>query len=132
MTALRAFCLPARDLHNARTLELAQGTSDASPRRQNRPLSASDEEMASSCSGVIIGDVADRPLIDIFGRDDWRRNDILRTLADRVPIGLLGMAPGFEPKETYAQMCGMCWGIRSHLVETAPDTLAPAECYSAG
>ena len=86
--------------------------------------------MASNCSGVILGDAGRRSLAVLCGGDDWRQNDILRTLADKGPAGLLGMAPDFKPKETYAQKCELCWEVRSYLAEAYPDTLAPTECYS--
>ena len=86
--------------------------------------------MAFNCSGVIIGDLADKSLSDIFCGNDWRQNDILRTLANKGPVGLLQMAPDFQPKETYAQKCELCWEVRSHLARFLPDTLAPAECYT--
>lgn len=86
--------------------------------------------MASNCSGVIFGDARTATLAELCGADDWRRNDILRLLADRGPIGLLEMAPDFEPKDTYAQKCELCWEIRSLLEPAYPETLAPPECYS--
>jgi hypothetical protein len=86
--------------------------------------------MASNCSGVIVGDAEHRSLTDIFHDDDWCRNEVLRTLADKGPVGLLQMARDFQQKETYAQKCELCWEVRSHLAETIPDTFAPVECYS--
>ena len=86
--------------------------------------------MASNCSGVIVGDARRSSLMAVVGSGDWRENEILRRLADRGPAGLLEMVPDFQPKETYAQKCELCWEVRSHLAEAYPDTLAPAECYS--
>jgi len=86
--------------------------------------------MASNCSGVIIGDAKATTLAELCDTDHWRRNDILRTLADSGPRGLLELAPGFEPKDTYAQKCELCWEIRSYLAPDHSDTLAPPECYS--
>ena len=85
--------------------------------------------MASNCSGLIVGDATRESLADILVGDGWRRNDILRTLADKGPVGLLEMAPDFQPKETYVQKCELCWEVRSHLAEAHPETLAPMECY---
>ena len=86
--------------------------------------------MPSNCSGIILGDAGATTLSKLCGTDDWRKGDIPRVLADRGPVGLLDLAPGFEPKETYAQRCELCWEVRSFLASDYPETLAPPECYS--
>ena len=86
--------------------------------------------MATNCSGVIIGDARETTLAQLHSDPDWSQNDILRTLADHGPVGLLDMAPEFEPRETYAQKCELCWEVRSHLAPSYPETLAPPECYT--
>ena len=86
--------------------------------------------MATNCSGVIIGDARETTLAQLHSDPDWRQNDILRSLADHGPMGLLDMAPEFEPRETYAQKCELCWEVRSHLAPSYPEALAPPECYT--
>ena len=85
--------------------------------------------MATNCSGVVLGDARETTLAELHNDPDWRRNDILRALADRGPMGLLDLAPEFQPRETYAQKCELCWEVRSHLAPSYPETLAPPECY---
>ena len=86
--------------------------------------------MPSNCSGIVLGDAGVTTLSELCGTDHWRKNDILRLLADRGPVGLLDMAPGFAPKETYVQRCELCWEVRSFLAAAHPRTLAPPECYA--
>jgi len=86
--------------------------------------------MPSNCSGIVLGDAETTALSDLCGTDHWRKSDIARLLADRGPVGLLDLAPDFEPKETYAQKCELCWEVRSFLSSAHPETLAPPECYA--
>ena len=86
--------------------------------------------MAWNCSGILIGDARRQSLVEIIRGNDWRKNDILRTIADRGPAGLLDLAPDFEPEPTYAHKCELCWQVRSALAKDHPETLGPPECYA--
>ena len=104
---------------------------DVSPQlMQETHINPDGSVMAWNCSGLLIGDLTKTALTRIFRGDDWRSNEILRTLAEKGPVGLLEMAPEFQPKETYVQKCELCWEVRSHLAGRFPDTLGPAEGYS--
>jgi hypothetical protein len=85
--------------------------------------------MASNCSGLTIGNAESGSLSDIFHSDDWQRDEIVKTVTDNGPVGLLDLALDFEPKETYAQKCELCWEVRSHLAVRYPHAMSPVEIY---
>jgi MoaA/NifB/PqqE/SkfB family radical SAM enzyme len=86
-----------------------------------------------TCSGIIIGNVTERPLSEIW-RNWLAKNDaIISRLFDSGPAGLLNdvVKLGFKPAELYAGKCHLCANLRQFLFDKGlyKSTLGPAECY---
>lgn len=88
---------------------------------------------SGTCSGIVIGNVSERPLDEIW--QNWRpeSDKLVNTLFDYGPAGLLGEAVklGYKPAEFYAGKCHLCTSIRQFFFEKGlyKSTVGPAECY---
>jgi MoaA/NifB/PqqE/SkfB family radical SAM enzyme len=85
------------------------------------------------CSGIILGNLKERPLEEIWSGFDPIKASLIRVLAIDGPIGLMGLpeASGYEPLPLYADKCHLCTDLRRYLVARSayPQVLGPVECY---
>jgi MoaA/NifB/PqqE/SkfB family radical SAM enzyme len=89
---------------------------------------------SGTCSGIILGNVSETPLEDIWKQFDPAQEDFINTLFNSGPLGLLDEAArqGYEQQEIYAGKCHLCTGIRQFLFDNGlrGSIIGPAECYT--
>jgi organic radical activating enzyme len=89
---------------------------------------------SGTCSGIIIGNVNQNPLESIWREFHPEKREIVGTLFNSGPVGLLNKALGlgFKTAKVYAGKCHLCAGIRQFLFDKGLEksTIGPAECYS--
>ena len=89
---------------------------------------------SGTCSGIIVGNVSQIPLVDIWKQFDPRDGGLIGTLFNMGPCGLLAEAEkqGYKGAEFYAGKCHLCTRIRQFLLEhgLVESVIGPAECYS--
>lgn len=88
---------------------------------------------SGTCSGIILGNINDLPLEDIWKRFAPDRDAFIETLFNRGPAGLLEKAVelGYRKMPGYATKCHLCTSVRSFLLEKGLEdrTVGPKECY---
>lgn len=88
---------------------------------------------SGTCSGIIIGNVNQNPLEDIWERFDPPPRELIGTLFEAGPAGLLKMSEslGYKPLPFYADKCHICTSVREFLFHKGIDksTIGPPECY---
>ncbi len=88
---------------------------------------------SGTCSGIIIANVNESPLENIWKEFHPAKNKLIETLFNSGPAGLLKKAveKGYKPLDLYAGKCHLCTGIRQFFFDNgiAPSTIGPAECY---
>ncbi|MGD0572974.1 MAG: radical SAM protein [Sedimentisphaerales bacterium] len=88
---------------------------------------------SGTCSGIIIGNIAKRPLAEIW--ENWQPSSdkIIETLFNSGPAGLLDEAieAGYTQSKLYAGKCHLCTSIRQFFFDKGlyKTVLGPAECY---
>lgn len=89
---------------------------------------------SGTCSGIIVGNVNQTLLEDIWKQFDPQCGGLISTLFDKGPNGLLAEADkqGYKRLEFYAGKCHLCTSIRQFLFEQGlhESVIGPAECYS--
>ncbi|UCC96844.1 MAG: radical SAM protein [Phycisphaerales bacterium] len=89
---------------------------------------------SGTCSGIILGNVGQEPLEDIWKQFAPARHELINTLFNSGPAGLLETATkqGFEAEKTYADKCHLCTQIRQFFFDNGLEKtgIGPAECYS--
>jgi len=89
---------------------------------------------SGTCSGIIVGNVNQTPLEDIWKQFDPQNAIFISTLFNNGPYGLLAEAEklGYKKAEFYAGKCHLCTSIRQFLLEhgLSESVIGPAECYS--
>jgi MoaA/NifB/PqqE/SkfB family radical SAM enzyme len=87
-----------------------------------------------TCSGIIVGNVNQTPLEDIWKQFDPRSSGLIGTLFNKGPYGLLAEAEKqeYKRKESYAGKCHLCTSIRQFFFDNGIEDsiIGPAECYS--
>jgi len=89
---------------------------------------------SGTCSGIIVGNIAERSLDTIWL--NWRpeKDKLVNTLFNSGPVGLLDEALklGYKPTEFYAGKCHLCTSIRRFFFEKGlyKSTIGPVECYT--
>jgi MoaA/NifB/PqqE/SkfB family radical SAM enzyme len=88
---------------------------------------------SGTCSGIILGNVMQKPLEKIwqdFSPDD---DKIIGTLFNLGPAGLLEEAQkqGYKSKNLYADKCHLCSSLRQFLFDKGlyKESIGPADCY---
>jgi len=88
---------------------------------------------SGTCSGIIVGNINETPLEEIWKRFHPGRSDLIGTLCRSGPHGLLENARslGHRQRDAYADKCHLCTHIRQFLLENATETrtVGPADCY---
>jgi hypothetical protein len=89
---------------------------------------------SGTCSGIILGNIGQMPLQEIWRAFHPGQIELVRILCERGPFGLLEKATslGYEVLAAYADKCHLCTHIRQFLFEHGHDAsvLGPADCYS--
>jgi hypothetical protein len=88
---------------------------------------------SGTCSGIIIGNVNQTPLEQIWRQFQPEQNEFLNTLFDHGPHGLLEQAEnlGFKKARLYASKCHLCTSIRQFLFAKGIEqkTTSPTDCH---
>ncbi|OHB80385.1 MAG: hypothetical protein A2Z25_17055 [Planctomycetes bacterium RBG_16_55_9] len=88
---------------------------------------------SGTCSGIIVGNVNETPLEDIWRQFHPAQSEFINTLFHFGPFGLLdkAMKLGYRGPRIYADKCHLCTRLRqfffNHGIENA--IIGPAECY---
>ncbi|MDD5326638.1 MAG: 4Fe-4S cluster-binding domain-containing protein [Phycisphaerae bacterium] len=89
---------------------------------------------SGTCSGIIIGNVNDKPLEEIWKDFHPAQNEFINTLFELGPAGLLGKAvsAGYKKTGVYADKCHLCTSIRQFLFDKAIENaiIGPKELYN--
>ena len=90
---------------------------------------------SSTCSGIIIGNVKQTPLEDIWKQFNPQSGGLIKTLFNSGPYGLFDEAAklGYKREKVYASKCHLCTSIRQFFFDNSIEDsiIGPAECYSA-
>lgn len=88
---------------------------------------------SGTCSGIILGNINERPLAEMWRRFSPQRDDLIGTLCEQGPYGLLERAEsvGYRPLDAYADKCHFCTHIRQFLLDCGAETqvIGPVDCY---
>jgi len=88
---------------------------------------------SGTCSGIVLGNINDKPLDEIWQNFTPQTKPFIRTLFESGPTGLLNIAQkaGYKPLPAYADKCHLCSSIREFLIRKNlyTKTIGPQECY---
>jgi MoaA/NifB/PqqE/SkfB family radical SAM enzyme len=88
---------------------------------------------SGTCSGIIVGNVGQTPLEEIWKAFHPGKVELVRTLCEKGPCGLIEKAKSFGYAElsAYADKCHLCTDVRQLLFERGQDqsVIGPADCY---
>ena len=88
---------------------------------------------SGTCSGIIVGNVNQVPLEDIWKQFDPHSSGLISTLFNKGPSGLLVEAEkqGYRRLEFYAGKCHLCTSIRQFFFDNniEDSIIGPVECY---
>jgi hypothetical protein len=89
---------------------------------------------SGTCSGIIVGNVNQNRLEDIWKRFLPAESELINTLFNLGPYGLLEEAGklGYKKAKFYASKCHLCTHIRQVFFDNGLEKsiIGPAECYS--
>ena len=89
---------------------------------------------SGTCSGIILGNVNQMSLEDIWKQFDPQNGGLISTLFNKGPFGLLAEAEelGYKRAEFYAGKCHLCTSIRQFFFDKSIEDsiIGPAECYA--
>jgi MoaA/NifB/PqqE/SkfB family radical SAM enzyme len=89
---------------------------------------------SGTCSGIILGNVNQIKLEDIWKQFQPSQNEVINTLFKYGPFGLLEEAEkmGYKKAKVYAGKCHLCTSIRQFLFEKGLEksSIGPADCYA--
>jgi hypothetical protein len=83
------------------------------------------------CQGLVMGNLFDRPLVEIVAAYDPQAHPIVGPLLAGGPAALVEQH-GLAHEETYADACHLCYRARDALRERFPEWLAPGQMYGEG
>jgi organic radical activating enzyme len=90
---------------------------------------------SGTCSGIIIGNITRTPLEDMWKQFSPGQNEIVDTLLNLGPAGLLDKfsSSGYRPAGAYADKCHLCTSIRQHLFDKGIEksVIGPPDVYTA-
>ena len=88
---------------------------------------------SGTCSGIIVGNIAKRPLAEIWQNWQPSNDKLIETLFNSGPAGLLDEAikAGYKPAQFYAGKCHLCTSIRQFFFDKGlyRSVIGHAECY---
>jgi len=86
------------------------------------------------CSGIVLGNVRQMPLDEIWKAFHPRADGTVGILCDQGPCGLLekARASGYEELPAYADKCHLCTHVRQFLYENGLEQpgIGPSDCYA--
>lgn len=86
-----------------------------------------------TCSGIVIGNINQTPLEDIWKQFHPAQNEFINTLFNFGPYGLLDKAAklGYKKAKVYADKCHLCTNIRQFFFDNGVEDsiVGPAEIY---
>ncbi len=86
------------------------------------------------CGGIVVGNVTQVSLEDMWKRFHPRRSDVIERLFAEGPFGLLPAAQeaGYEGQQFYASKCHFCTCLRQFFFDKREyeTIIGPCECYS--
>lgn len=89
---------------------------------------------SGTCSGIIVGNVGQACLEDIWKEFHPSQNEFVNILFNLGPFGLLERSEGlgYKKAEFYADKCHLCTNIRQFFFDNGLEKsiIGPAECYS--
>jgi MoaA/NifB/PqqE/SkfB family radical SAM enzyme len=89
---------------------------------------------SGTCSSIIIGNINQTPLEDIWKQFGPAQNEFINTLFNSGPVGLLEKAEklGYKREKGYASKCHLCTNIRQFFRDKGVEDsiIGPAECYA--
>ena len=89
---------------------------------------------SGTCSGIVLGNVTQKPLENIWQEFQPSQNEIIDTLFNFGTAGLLKKAEkqGYKTKKLYAGKCHLCTDVRQFFYDNGLDksAIGPAECYA--
>jgi hypothetical protein len=89
---------------------------------------------SGTCSGIILGNVTQTPLEDIWKRFDPANDEFFAALFKSGPSGLLEEAEkqGYKREKPCASKCHLCTAVRQFLFDKSlcKSIIGPAECYA--
>jgi MoaA/NifB/PqqE/SkfB family radical SAM enzyme len=80
------------------------------------------------CQGIVMGNLFERPLTEIFGKWDAREHPVTGPLLDGGPAEL-ARRHGIDCGDGYADACHLCYETRCRLRDRFPAELAPDQMY---
>ena len=88
---------------------------------------------SGTCSGIIIGNINQSPLENIWRQFHPAKSEFIDTLFEVGPSGLLDRVAklGYQKAEVYAGKCHLCTSMRQFLFDNGLERsiIGPAECY---
>lgn len=88
---------------------------------------------SGTCSGIILGNVSEKPLDEIWKQFEPGQSEFIETVFNRGPAGLLETAAkrGYKQAGVYAGKCHLCTSIRQYYFDNAVEksVVGPAQCY---
>lgn len=89
---------------------------------------------SGTCSGIVFGNVTQTPLDEMWKNFHPENNEIINTLFNDGPYGLLAKAMklSYQPLKLYASKCHLCSHLRQFFFDNNVDNtvIAPLECYT--
>ncbi|MBL7107317.1 MAG: radical SAM protein [Phycisphaerae bacterium] len=89
---------------------------------------------SGTCSGIIIGNVRDKPIDQMWKDFSPEANELIEILFTSGPAGLLkkATAMGYSAKAEYASKCHLCTDLRKFFIEKGEfkAAIGPVDCYS--
>ena len=89
---------------------------------------------SGTCSGIIVGNINQTKLEDIWKQFHPEQNEFINTLFNVGPFGLLEQACelGYQKAKLYAGKCHLCTSIRQFFYDKGIEKsiIGPVECYS--
>ena len=85
------------------------------------------------CSGIIIGNINEKPLDKLWQTFNPTKKDFLNILFDNGPVGLLEKATksGYKKRRLYSNKCHLCTDLRQFFFDKGNFRLiiSPKDCY---
>lgn len=89
---------------------------------------------SGTCSGIIVGNIKNMPLEEIWRTFEPNKMDIINVLFAEGPVGLLEEATkhGFKKRRLYSGKCHLCTDLRQFFFDKGMcgPIIGPTDCYN--